>query len=81
MIIRFSSIGDIVLTFTVASTIKSLYPHCKIDYVTKPQFKELLNACPDLDTIYTLTGTVAQLRKELDFNQYDAILDLHHNLR
>ncbi len=81
LIIRFSSIGDIVLTFTVASTIKSLYPHCKIDFVTKPQFKELLNACPDLDTIYTLTGTVAQLRKELDFNQYDAILDLHHNLR
>lgn len=81
LIIRFSSIGDIVLTFTVASTIKSLYPHCTIDFVTKPQFKELLNACPDLDTIYTLTGTVAQLRKELDFNQYDAILDLHHNLR
>jgi ADP-heptose:LPS heptosyltransferase len=81
LIIRFSSIGDIVLTFTVASTIKSLYPHCIIDFVTKPQFKELLNACPDLDTIYTLTGTVAQLRKEIDFNQYDAILDLHHNLR
>ena len=81
LIIRFSSIGDIVLTFTVASTIKSLYPHCSIDFVTKPQFKELLNACPDLDTIYTLTGTVAQLRKEIDFNQYDAILDLHHNLR
>jgi ADP-heptose:LPS heptosyltransferase len=81
LIIRFSSIGDIVLTFTVASTIKSLYPHCTIDFVTKPQFKELLNACPDLDTIYTLTGTVAQLRKEIDFNQYDAILDLHHNLR
>ena len=81
LIIRFSSIGDIVLTFTVASAIKSLYPHCKIDFVTKPQFKELLNACPDLDTIYTLTGTVAQLRKEIDFNQYDAILDLHHNLR
>jgi ADP-heptose:LPS heptosyltransferase len=81
LIIRFSSIGDIVLTFTVVSTIKSLYPHCKIDFVTKPQFKELLNACPDLDTIYTLTGTIAQLRKELDFHQYDAILDLHHNLR
>ena len=81
LIIRFSSIGDIVLTFTVASTIKSLYPHCTIDFITKPQFKELLNACPDLDTIYTLTGTVAQLRKEIDFNQYDAILDLHHNLR
>jgi ADP-heptose:LPS heptosyltransferase len=81
LIIRFSSIGDIVLTFTVASTIKSLYPHCTIDFVTKPQFKELLNACPDLDIIYTLTGTVAQLRKEIDFNQYDAILDLHHNLR
>lgn len=81
LIVRFSSIGDIVLTFSVASTIKSLYPHCKIDFVTKPQFKELLNACPELDTIYTLKGTIAELRKEIDFNQYDAILDLHHNLR
>jgi len=81
LIVRFSSIGDIVLTFSVAATIKDLFPQCKVDFVTKPQFKALLAACPELDTIYILNGSVKALRKEIDFSQYDAVLDLHHNLR
>ena len=58
-----------------------MFPQCKVDFVTKPQFKALLAACPELDTIYTLNGSVKALRKEIDFSQYDAVLDLHHNLR
>lgn len=81
LLVRFSSIGDIVLTFPVASAIKNLFPDCQVDYVTKPQFKDLLQACPQLTTVYTLNGSISQLRKEIDFDQYDAILDLHHNLR
>lgn len=81
LLVRFSSIGDIVLTFPVAAAIKSLYPDCQVDYVTKPQFSTLLQACPEIDTIYTLNGTIQQLRKEINFRQYDAIFDLHHNLR
>ncbi|MFM7006141.1 MAG: glycosyltransferase family 9 protein [Flavobacteriales bacterium] len=81
LLVRFSSIGDIVLTFPVAAAIKSLYPNCQVDYVTKPQFRTLLEACPEIDNVFTLSGTIQQLRKEINLKQYDAILDLHHNLR
>ncbi len=81
LIVRFSSIGDIVLTFSVVSTIKSLFPHCQIDFVTKKQFAALLQACPELDRVFLLNDSLSELRKQIDFKEYDAVLDLHHNLR
>lgn len=81
LLVRFSSIGDIVLTFPVVAAIKSLFPNCQVDYVTKAQYEGLLSACPQINMVYTLQGSILQLKKEIDFSQYDAILDLHHNLR
>lgn len=81
LLVRFSSIGDIVLTFPVAAAIKSLFPQCQVDYVTKAQYKDLLLACPEIDKVFTLDASIEQLRNAIDFKQYDAILDLHHNLR
>ncbi|MEY4350810.1 MAG: hypothetical protein RL078_873, partial [Bacteroidota bacterium] len=42
LVLRFSSIGDIVLTFPVVAAIKAAYPSCQIDYATKPAFRSLL---------------------------------------
>lgn len=81
LLVRFSSIGDIVLTFGVATTIKSMYPNCSVDFVTKAGFKDLLRACEAINHVYTLETSLNELRKKIDFTQYDAILDLHHNLR
>jgi ADP-heptose:LPS heptosyltransferase len=81
LLVRFSSIGDIVLTFPVAAAIKSLYPACQIDYVTKQHFKGLLEACPQIDQVFTLNDSLGNLRGQIDFSQYDAIFDLHNNLR
>jgi heptosyltransferase-2 len=81
LVLRFSSIGDIVLTFPVVAAIKAAYPSCQIDYVTKPAFRHLLEACPGLSHIFTLKGSIRQLRKDINFQSYDAVLDLHNNLR
>lgn len=81
LVLRFSSIGDIVLTFPVVAAIKAAYPNCQIDYVTKPAFRYLLDACPGLSHIFTLEGSIRQLRKDINFQSYDAVLDLHNNLR
>ncbi len=81
LIVRFSSIGDIVLTFPVVAAIKSLFPNCKIDYVTKKNFKVLLEACPAIDEVFLLEDSLHALRRKINFAQYDAILDLHNNLR
>jgi len=81
LVLRFSSIGDIVLTFPVVAAIKAAYPSCQIDYVTKPAFRHLLEACPGLSHIFTLEGSIRKLRKDINFQSYDAVLDLHNNLR
>jgi hypothetical protein len=81
LVLRFSSIGDIVLTFPVVAALKAAYPDCQIDYVTKPAFRHLLEACPGLSHIFTLEGSIRQLRKDINFQSYDAVLDLHNNLR
>jgi ADP-heptose:LPS heptosyltransferase len=81
LIIRLSSIGDIVLTFPVVAAIKSYFPGCQIDYVTKKQFATLLEACPGINQAYYFDNSLAQLRQQLDFKQYNAVFDLHHNLR
>lgn len=81
LIVRFSSIGDIVLTFPVVQAIKSLFPDSKIDYVTKKNFKVLLEACPAIDHVFLLEDSLYDLRRKINLAQYDAILDLHNNLR
>ena len=81
LVLRFSSIGDIVLTFPVVAALKAAYPDCQIDYVTKPAFRHLLEACPGLSHIFTLESSIRQLRKDINFQSYDAVLDLHNNLR
>jgi ADP-heptose:LPS heptosyltransferase len=75
LIVRFSSIGDIVLTFPVVAAIKSRFPDCKIDYVTKQNFKVLLEACPAIDDVFLLEDSLQALRRQINLAQYDAILD------
>ncbi|MFN5292451.1 MAG: glycosyltransferase family 9 protein, partial [Flavobacteriia bacterium] len=81
LVVRFSSIGDIVLTFPVVSAIKSLFPECQVDFATKKQFATLLEACPQIDQVFLLQDSLTALRQQIDFKHYDAIFDLHHNLR
>jgi ADP-heptose:LPS heptosyltransferase len=81
LLVRFSSIGDIVLTFPVVAAIKSYFPTCQIDYVTKQQFATLLQASPDINQTFLLENSLTELRQQIDFSQYDAVFDLHHNLR
>jgi len=81
LILRFSSIGDIVLTFPVVRSLKAAYPECQIDFVTKKAYQSLLNACEGINEVFTLDNSLRTLKKQIDFRTYDAVLDLHHNLR
>jgi ADP-heptose:LPS heptosyltransferase len=81
LILRFSSIGDIVLTFPVVRSLKVAYPECQIDFVTKKAYLSLLNACQGINEVFVLDNSLRTLKKQIDFQSYDAVLDLHHNLR
>lgn len=82
LIIRFSSIGDIVLTTPVPRCIKKRYPNAEIHYATKVQYTGLLEANPYIDKIHTLEDKkLPNLIQRLDDEKFDLIIDLHNNLR
>lgn len=81
LIIRFSSIGDIVLTSPVIRCIKNQVANCEIHYLTKNTFKEILTANPYLTKIYAIEKEVNEVSDLLVKEHYDLIIDLHDNIR
>jgi len=81
LIIRFSSIGDIVLTTPVVRCLKNQLADSKIHYCTKEQFRGLVASNPHIDKIHVLKASLADLIAELRQEKFDYIIDLHHNLR
>lgn len=81
LVIRFSSIGDIVLTTPVVRALKQQLPEAEIHYCTKWAYRTLVEHNPYLDKLYYLRNQLFPLIRELQAEQYDFVVDLHHNLR
>lgn len=81
LIIRFSSIGDIVLTTPIIRCTRTTFPNAEIHYLTKVQYKSIVENNPNINKVYTLSGDIQPLLLELLKEKYDIILDLHKNLR
>jgi ADP-heptose:LPS heptosyltransferase len=81
LIIRFSSIGDIVLTTPVIRTLKTQLEGAEIHYATKIQYKSILESNPYIDKLFFLDKSLSLLIDHLRSERYDVIIDLHHNLR
>lgn len=81
LIIRFSSIGDIVLTTPVIRNLKQQVENAEIHYLTKPQFRDIIENNKYVDKVHVLQksfkSTIRQLKKE----RCDYVIDLHANLR
>jgi ADP-heptose:LPS heptosyltransferase len=80
LIIRFSSIGDIVLTTPVIRCLKQQL-NCEIHYFTKKSFYDVLKHNPYIDQIHLLKEDININLNELKAHNFDYIIDLHHNLR
>lgn len=81
LIIRFSSIGDIVLTTPVMRCLKNQLG-ATVHYLTKKQNKSLVEHNPNIDKIHVLEDSgLLQLIEILRQEKYDHIIDLHHNIR
>ena len=73
LVIRLSSIGDIILTTPVLRRLHAAYPDARIDYCTKPPFVTLLASNPRLSATYTT--------EQLPGEAYDLVVDLQNNHR
>ncbi|MDQ3277747.1 MAG: glycosyltransferase family 9 protein [Bacteroidota bacterium] len=81
LVIRFSSIGDIVLTTPVVRCLKKQVPDAVIHYLIKPQFKVVMEPNPYIDKFHVLQHDWDVMINELKGEGFDFIIDLHHNLR
>jgi heptosyltransferase-2 len=81
LIIRFSSIGDIVLTTPVIRNVKMQVPNAEVHYCTRENYQNILANNPYIDKIFVLQNSLYALAKQLQAEKYDYILDLHNNMR
>ncbi|MGB0932705.1 MAG: glycosyltransferase family 9 protein [Lishizhenia sp.] len=82
LIIRFSSIGDIVLTTPVIRCLKKhLGSESEIDFLTKGQYQPILKANPYLNEVFTIDKSTKEIESVLSDKNYDFVVDLHKNVR
>jgi len=81
LVLRFSSIGDIVLTSPVIRCLKEQIPAIEIHYFTKRGFREILEINPTIHKVWIWEKDPSAVFKELKKENFDVIIDLHHNLR
>ncbi|MBS1667690.1 MAG: glycosyltransferase family 9 protein [Bacteroidetes bacterium] len=81
LIIRFSSIGDIVLTTPVPRCLKKQIATAEVHYLTKTSYNSILSANPYIDKIHLLQNDLDAVIATLKQEDYDYVIDLHHNLR
>jgi heptosyltransferase-2 len=81
LLIRFSSIGDIVLTTPVIRCLKQQVPGAKVHFLTKENFRGLVSSNPYIDKVQVLGSSWDLMMHQLQYENYDYVIDLHHNLR
>lgn len=81
LIIRFSSIGDIVLTTPVIRCLKQQVENAEVHYLTKSSFRGIIETNPYVDKMHLLEDDFENLVEALQQEKFDYIIDLHHNLR
>ncbi len=81
LIIRFSSIGDIVLTTAAIRCLKQQIPGAEVHLLTKEKMKAVTIANPYIDKFHYYTNDLNAIVKELRKEDYDYIIDLHKNIR
>ncbi len=86
LIIRFSSVGDIVLSSPLIRVLRRHFPDCQIDYLVKAEFADLVRHNPWINRVLELpvNGTfhdLRRLRHTLAEQRYDLLIDIHDSLR
>ncbi|TAF95810.1 MAG: glycosyltransferase family 9 protein [Cytophagia bacterium] len=81
LVIRFSSIGDIVLTTPVLRCLKTQRPDVELHYLTKATYRNMLENNPYIDHLHLLESSLWPLIGQLRQQKFDLVIDLHNNLR
>jgi heptosyltransferase-2 len=86
LIIRLSSVGDVVLASPLVRSLRGRYPDCRIDFLVKSAYADLVRHNPHLSRVLEFPdhGTIADLvrfRRAIASARYDLIIDIHDSIR
>jgi ADP-heptose:LPS heptosyltransferase len=81
LVIRFSSMGDIIYTTPIVRCLKKQLPDAEVHFLTKPAFKYIYDNNPYVDKLLLLKPALAETIADIKAEGYDYIIDLHNNLR
>jgi len=83
LVIRFSSLGDILLTTPFLRVLKTKFPNSKIDYLIKTSFIDAIKLNPNLNSIFSWhnNNELKDLSIQLKATNYDLVVDLQNNFR
>jgi ADP-heptose:LPS heptosyltransferase len=81
LVIRFSSMGDIIYTTPVVRCLKKQLSGAEVHFLTKSAFKYIYDNNPYVDKLLLLKPTLGETIADIKAEKYDYIIDLHNNLR
>ena len=95
LVVRPSSLGDIVYALAIASDIRRAHPRCAIDWVAERAFVPLVATCPDVRRTIPFAlrawrrapfasatwRDIGAFGRELRSVRYDAVLDLQEQVK
>lgn len=81
LVIRFSSIGDIVLTSPILRCLKKQHPEIEIHYLTKSSFSFIVEQNEYVSKVHTIDNDIDEVLPQLKAEEFNFVVDLHHNLR
>jgi lipopolysaccharide heptosyltransferase II len=86
LVVRLSSIGDIILTTPLLRSLKTAYPEASVTFIIKKQYRELLSCCPYIDELIEFDAKegfagLRKLKTLLKQQQFDLFVDIHKNWR
>lgn len=79
LVIRLSSLGDIILSFPLLKKLKQKFPESEIHYLTRKKYQEVLSLDNNTDKIIVFDDSVTAARKYIKEQNYDLIVDIHKN--
>src|SRR5687768_13113561 len=74
LIIKLSSMGDVLHTFPALTECLAYFPQLKIDWVVEPAFKEIVQWHPGVQHIYTFPLREAKKNKSLFFSEIPKVI-------
>ena len=80
LVVRFSSIGDIVLTTPVVRCLSQKL-NAEVHFLTKEVFTKVLENNPYITKIWTIKKDISEVLESLIGEKFDLMIDLHNNLR